>query len=458
MKPKGNIQDIYPLTPMQEGMLLHSVMEEHSTAYFEQASFRLQGEFEPDLIEKSLDALFERHDILRTAFVYQDREKPLQVVLNRRKCLFHYEDLATMGTGRERQLFLEKYRLDDVHKPFHLTKDVLMRVAVFHLGNREFEFVWSHHHILMDGWCTGIIVSEFFEMYNSMRENRRPNLAAAIPFRNYIEWLEKQDRLTSREYWRRYLAHYNKLTGAPGRTLLQGQSSGYKKAMLSYHLDQDHLRLLQRFVRNNRITMNIFSQTMWGITLAKFNGVTDVIFGSVVSGRPGEIPGIETMLGLFINTVPRRIRFDDSMTIVHVLQNVQNEHIEGEAHHYFPLGDIQALTPHKQDLFDHIVSFDSYPVEKNRENKGTQLMNIDSFAHTSFDLSVKVVPDLNFLVRLDFNALAIDRRVMSQVGEQLMSIIRQVLTAGEILVGQLEIAGRPQQRKVLIDDFNQPLE
>ena len=348
--------------------------------------------------------------------------------------------------------------MDDVHEAFDLTKDVLMRVAAFHLGGREYEFVWSHHHILMDGWCTSIIVSEFFEIYNSMRENRRPNLGTAIPFRYYIEWLEKQDRRKSLEYWRDYLSHYTGMSQAPGRTLFHGQSSGYKKEMLSYHLDEDHLRLLHQFVRDNQITMNIFSQTIWGITLGKFNGGNDVIFGSVVSGRPGEIPGIETMLGLFINTVPRRIRFDDSMTIAQLLRRVQDEHIEGEVHHYFPLADIQALTPLKQNLFDHIVSFDSYPAPETSEKRKARLMTVDSFAHTSFDLSVKVVPDLNFLVRLDFNSLAIDRRVMAQVGEQMMSTIRQVLTGGEIKIGKLEIAGRTQQREALIDDFNQPLE
>lgn len=457
MKRKGNIKDIYPLTPMQEGMLLHSVMEEHSTAYFEQASFRLKGDFESELIERSLDFLFERHDILRTAFVYQDRQKPLQVVLAKRKSVFSYRDLSSMETEK-RRAFLETFKMDDVQQPFDLTKDVLMRLTVFYLGDREYEFVWSHHHILMDGWCTGIIVSEFFEIYSSLKENRRANLGAAIPFRLYIEWLEKQDRQTSRRYWQDYLSHYDTLSAAPGRTLVHGQASGYKKEMLLYELDQPHLDLLHRFVRDHRVTMNLFVQTMWGLTLAKFNGLNDVIFGSVVSGRPGEIPGIETMLGLFINTVPRRIQFDDSMTVGQLLRKVQDEHIEGEAHHYFPLADIQALSPLKQHLFDHIVSFDTYPAQENGEKSGFQLMKIDSFAHTSFDLNVKVVPDLNFQTRLNFNTLAVDRRVASQVGEQLMSIVRQVLTGGDVRIDQLEIVGRTKQKKMLIDDFNQPLE
>lgn len=458
MKTKGNIQDIYPLTPMQEGMLLHSVMEEHSTAYFEQAAFRFQGDFEPSLIEQSLDVLFERHDILRTAFVYQGRQKPLQVVLTTRKCAFRYEDLSTMEDKHAQQVYLEKFKIDDVNQSFDLTKDVLMRVAVFYLGEREFEFVWSHHHILMDGWCTGIIFSEFFEIYNSLKENRRANLGRAIPFRYYIEWLEKQDRKRSQQYWKDYLSHYDELSEAPGRIQRYGQASGYKKRMLPHHLDPAYIKLLHQFVRDHRITMNIFVQTIWGLTLSKFSGRNDVIFGSVVSGRPGEIPGIESMLGLFINTVPRRIQFDDSMTVGELLRKVQDEHIEGEAHHYFPLADIQALSPLKQNLFDHIVSFDSYPTRNKKENQDTRIMAIESFAHTSFDLSVKVFPDVKFMVRLDFNELAIDRRVMTQVGEQMMATIHQVLTGGEIEIGNLEIIGRNQQKKVLIDDFNQPLE
>lgn len=175
---KENIKNIYTLSPMQEGMYFHSFYDSSSPAYFEQTSYRLHGDLNIPFIEKSLNDLFKRYDILRTVFVQKGDKGILQVVLKERNVDFSYEDISA---GEDKEAYLIKYREGDRKKSFDLGRDVLMRVSVFQLARCEYEFTWSFHHILMDGWCVGILISEFFDIYHSYLENRPPPIGAGCP-------------------------------------------------------------------------------------------------------------------------------------------------------------------------------------------------------------------------------------------------------------------------------------
>ena len=163
MKTKGNIKDIYPLSPMQEGMLFHSLYDDISSVYFEQVSYRLHGDLNVSLVNRSLDYLLNRYDILRTLFIYEGQKRPLQVVLEKGKIDFYYEDLRKNGDPRQ---VVEIFKEKDKQRYFNFQKELSIRVSVLRLGESEYEFIWSHHHILMDGWCRSILISEFFEIYN----------------------------------------------------------------------------------------------------------------------------------------------------------------------------------------------------------------------------------------------------------------------------------------------------
>ncbi|MCP4152889.1 MAG: hypothetical protein GY757_34470, partial [bacterium] len=183
-KYPAGIEHIYPLTPMQEGMLFHNLYETGSSVYFEQMCYRLHGELDVGIVEKSINRLFKRYDILRTAFIHKDMERPLQVVLSKRKLDVYYKDISE-ESSEEKTMFVETFKKEDRERSFDLSNDVLMRVAVLRLGRREYEFTWSHHHILLDGWCLGILITEFFDIYNSILSGHEPRLNPVKPYRNY---------------------------------------------------------------------------------------------------------------------------------------------------------------------------------------------------------------------------------------------------------------------------------
>ncbi|MCU0286176.1 MAG: amino acid adenylation domain-containing protein, partial [Acidobacteria bacterium] len=326
-KEYPGLEDIYTLTPMQEGMLFHALIDEKSYSYFEQTSYRLEGELDIPLVEKSLNELFKRHDILRTAFVYKDCERRVQVVLKDRSVDFYYEDISHIPDRDEMENFVQAFKAKDKDRSFDLSKGTLMRVSILKLGNQEYEFTWSFHHILMDGWCVGIINSEFFEIYNSYLENRPYRLPGLKAYRTYVQWLEKQDTEKSAQYWQTYLDSYEEQAGIP-RTMVKKKQAdeaapGYKNEQIVLAIDVEKTAALDKLAAANHVTLNVLTQTMWGILLGKYISKEDVVFGAVVSGRPFQLEGVESILGLFINTIPVRIRFEDIMEFPALLQKIQ---------------------------------------------------------------------------------------------------------------------------------------
>ncbi|MHA6534803.1 condensation domain-containing protein, partial [Paenibacillus sp. BAC0078] len=202
-----NVVSMYPLSPMQEGMLFQALREPQSSAYFNQLSFVIQGTLNEANLEKSLSLLMERHDIFRTVFMYEGLEEPLQIVLKKRNPSIVFDDFTGLAEDEIKHK-VDRFKQSDREQGFNLTKDVLLRIAVFKTGESRYEIVWSHHHILMDGWCMGIVLKEFFYMYTQLCGGKSIDLPAVKPYIHFIKWLEEQDREEALGYWRNYLAGY----------------------------------------------------------------------------------------------------------------------------------------------------------------------------------------------------------------------------------------------------------
>ncbi|MBK8452741.1 MAG: condensation domain-containing protein [Thiofilum sp.] len=185
---KNDLQDIYPLAPLQEGLLFHYLSDEQSNAYFEQITFRLQGEVDLCLFEASWNLLLQRHDILRTVFSHEKTNRPLQVVLRQRQIELRYHDLSYLPSVEQQQQ-LQHYQQQDRHQPFNLTKDVLMRFYALQRATDDYWMIWSHPHILLDGWSVGILYREFIQTYQAFKQGLKPSFANAVPYVRYIQWL-----------------------------------------------------------------------------------------------------------------------------------------------------------------------------------------------------------------------------------------------------------------------------
>ncbi|MGD0283905.1 MAG: amino acid adenylation domain-containing protein, partial [Dissulfurispiraceae bacterium] len=453
---KRNIKNIYGLSPLQEGMLFHQLFEADSQAYFQQMSYRISGRLDVPVFEKSWNELLRRHDSLRTVFVHKNVPEPLQVVLKERTVDFRFEDRPGLAPA-ERDAFIEDYKQTDRKRPFILSSDVLMRVSVLGFGDDSFEVVWSFPHIIMDGWCMHIVQEELFEIYRAFKTGIAPVLPEATPYSAFIKWLGKRERESSKKYWKEYLADYQHLARLPGKRP-PARDKKYDLNNVWVEIERERTGRLVELASRNRVTLNTVVQCLWGIMLAKYNNTDDTVFGMTVSGRPHEIAGIERMVGLFINTLPVRIRTGGMRTFRELLMEVHAASIQGRSHHYYPLTEIQAETLLRQDLFDHIMVFENYPA--NEELAGTvealsglAIDHFSMFEQTNYAVEISVFPGDTLMFRFGYDAEAYDSKVISAIGGHLKAVIDGVLENEEKVICDIEIVS-PHERHQILNVFN----
>jgi bacitracin synthase 3 len=457
-----DIEDIYPLSPMQEGMLFHSVADLSSQAYLEQVSYRFEGELDPLRVEETLNLLLERYDIFRTLFLSNNSkyERYLQVVLKERKIDFRYEDARDESEENIKQR-IDDYRIRDRKNTFLLHEDVLMRVAVFRISDREYQVLWTFHHILMDGWCIGIINKEFFKIYEGLIEGKPVSLPEVTPYKTYIGWLETKGKEESIQYWRNYLADYEEQATLP-KDLAEVRDYNYQNEEMILSFNKEKTLALNKWAADNQVTLNTTLQGIWGILLSRYSTKDDVVFGTVVSGRPYQVAGVETMIGLFINTIPVRMRLSDELSFVDLVKSIQMDYINSEPHHYLSLAEIQAETELKNQLLDHLFVFENYPIERSVKELGQvgqkidsamNLSNVETFAQTNYDLNIILMEGDNLSIRFRFNAIAYDREYISRLSTHLENVIDQVLEEGNVLIPEIEFISQWEKNQI-INEFN----
>ncbi|MFO7586807.1 MAG: condensation domain-containing protein, partial [Gemmatimonadota bacterium] len=307
------IEAIYPLSPMQQGMLFHTLLEPESGAYFEQMACRLRGALDVDAFERAWKQVVARHAALRTAFAWRGSEKPVQAVAREASLPFEvldWRDASPEESERRYREFLQSDRA----RGFDLSRAPLMRIALLRFGDVEHGLVWSFHHILLDGWTYPILLGEVFSLYEAACRGETARLPDPRPYRDYIAWLERQDGKAAREFWTRELAGFERSTPLPTvRFAKPGARSSFEKLEVSF--GPDLTASLEEFARSLGVTLSTLLHGAWGLVLARHAGEADVVFGSTVSGRPADLAGSEGMVGLFINTLPVRVRVDEGAEV-----------------------------------------------------------------------------------------------------------------------------------------------
>ncbi|MDL9994070.1 non-ribosomal peptide synthetase [Bacillus stercoris] len=461
MAQSAQIQDIYPLSHMQEGMLFHSLMDFSSKAYVEQTSFTITGNLCIDSFQKSLNLLVSRYDIFRTIFIKEvpDLTGPQQVVLSNRELTVYREDISRLA-DQDQQSLIDAFMTKDREKGFDLQKDPLMRLALFDRGDSQYTCVWTHHHIIMDGWCLGIILKEFFSMYDSLKNNSPVQFGSTVPYSRYIEWLGEQDQEETAAYWSEYLKEYGNTASIP-RIKSRPADRDYEAAQVRFSLAPEMVEKLTTAAQKWGVTLNTLFMSIWGVLLHRYNAADDVVFGSVISGRPSAIDGIESMVGLFINTVPVRIRSAEGMTFSSLAKTVQEDFLSSEQHGYYPLYDIQNHSPLKQGLIDHIFVFENYPVqldqalriESENEENALKLGDISMSEQTNYDFNIVIVPGESFYIKFSYNAAVYEREEMLRIQGHLKQALECIVTHPDVAVSDINIV--PPEEQQVIQLFNE---
>lgn len=367
------IEDIYLLAPMQQGILFHTILAQQADPYFVQTSYTIRGELNAAALEAAGQAVLEQHPVLRATPVWEGRAKPVQIVWRDVKLPFQLYDWRDLISDEQQRRF-DSLLLEDFERGFTLTQPPLMRHALVHLSDHVYKYVLSHHHLLLDGWSSAVVMKEMLLAYEALSHNRSVDFETRRPFRDYINWLRQQDLSAAETYWRTQLEGFRTPTSlGMKRWQLNGNCSTAPEAAWRdgfgeerHFLDHAVTLRLEEFARSQHVTLNTLAQSAWALLLSCYSGDADILFGAVVSGRPADLEGAESMVGLFINTLPVRIRVMPGMRIGEWLREVQSKAVEARWYEYSPLATVQRWSQIKvgSPLFESLLVFENYPIDK----------------------------------------------------------------------------------------------
>jgi amino acid adenylation domain-containing protein len=456
-KQSKNIEAVYPMSPLQQGILFHSLMEPESGVYFDQFSCTIQKLFQPELFRQVWQQVMDRHGILRTLFLWQRQAQPLQIVC--RQVPLPWQELDSRGLESEQQQQrLQQFLQQDQKRGFILEQAPLMRLILIQLDAQCYQFVWSFHHLLLDGWSVATVLKEVLALYEAALQGRILVLPPVRPYQDYIRWLQQQNKVTAEQHWKHYLQGFQTPTRLQLSKPILDESGESSFSDYYLHLSKQQTEQLQTMARTQRLTINTLLQGAWALLLSRYCNQQDVLFGATVSGRPTTLPNVEQMVGMFINTLPVRVQVNPNVELGEWLRQLQHQQSAKEAYVASNLVDIQACSeiPAGQTLFDTLVVFENYPVDQSlrQENKSLQISHVQAHERTNYPLTLQASLSVELFLKLTYDSHLLDEQTIVRLSSHLQNLLLAIADGPvERLIGQLSLL-TSGERQQLLYDFN----
>ncbi|QOY92809.1 non-ribosomal peptide synthase/polyketide synthase [Massilia sp. UMI-21] len=449
------VQDVYPLSPLQQGMLFHCQYMPHAPLYVTTLSWRFTGPLDASAFQRAWQHVVDRHDVLRTGFVGDYLKSPLQVVMRRAAVPFEAHDWSDMpeAASMERLLALQK---SDRERGFDVMRAPLMRLSLVKTAPQVHYMLWTHHHIILDGWSLPVLLGEVFAAYEACTRQQSLEVAAVRPYREYIGWLLDQDAAAADAYWRRQMDGFD----TPTRIGVERPASnltlvGDQHAELDHKFGIDY-GLLEAFGRKHQVTVNTLVQATWAILLSRYSGHDDVVFGVTLSVRPVELADSDSRVGCFVNTLPLRIGIDHGMPLHRWLAEVQRSQSELFEYQYTPLVDVQRLSAMAPgaSLFETIMVFENYPGEIGAVAQAKSEIQVDGIQmverpHYPLNLTFFPRDALSLTVTYDrghFAAAAVERIV-----RHFETLLAAIVADPDRSIGTLPMLDQAERAQLLVE-------
>jgi amino acid adenylation domain-containing protein/non-ribosomal peptide synthase protein (TIGR01720 family) len=411
--------EMLPASPLQEGFFFHAQLE--SDVYQVQQVIELTGNVNPSAMRRAAQRLVDRHAPLRAGFQQLEDGRVVQIIADQLTVPFRgvTDQDANIVAAQERSA------------PFDLASPPMLRCVLVRETDGRSSLVLTLHHIVADGWSVPIMIRELLELYGE-----EPRLAAVTPYRDYSDWLASRNREAAREAWRTELANIDEPT-----RLTTGSTRHPRPERIEIQLSKEDTVRLLATARASDLTLSTVVHGAWGLLLGRITGRDDVIFGTTVSGRGADVPGIESMVGLFANTLPTRMRWRPIDPITTALANLQGSQSALLDHQYLGLAELQRMAG-LGDLFDTLVVVENYPVDRElRDPTGTlTVTGVEFFGEGHYPLAVIVLPGDNLSLQLSYDANRLDAGRVRTIADWLTRVLRSIATQPDQPVGRIDIA------------------
>ncbi|PZT70835.1 hypothetical protein DN402_05835 [Streptomyces sp. SW4] len=450
---QSGLADVLPLTPLQEGLLFqvaYGAQADGPDVYTVQMVFELRGPLDEEGLKAAAGALLRRHPNLRAGFWQQNVDRPVQFVPREVPLPWRRLDLTGLDDDEQRRRVAD-FVAEDRAERFDPGAPPLFRFALLALGPDRHTLVLTTHHLLFDGWSMPLLVRELFTLYEHHGDDSA--LPPVTPYRAYLAWLAGRDGDAARTAWRTALAGLEEPSlvagagrgrGADGTAALPGQ--------IWHEVDEAVTGRLTALARSLGLTPNTLVQGVWALLLGRELGRDDVVFGATVSHRPPEIPGIESTIGMFINTLPVRVRISPWETLGTLLARVQREQAALIEHRHLSLTEIQAAAG-TGELFDTVVVFENYPLDPEvlrAEARGLRLASFEVGDSTHYPLSLLAIPGERLRFRLDHRGDVLDAAGAERLLRRLDALLADIAEHGaDLPVGRAALLPADEHARAL---------
>lgn len=440
-EPLGNpplIADIYPLSSLQHGLLFHTQYAPDAGVNFYQISCSLSHDLDLVAFERAWEHLIQRHAVLRTAFVFSRSLPPVQVVYRRIPLPLQQLDWRELTPADQRERLANLIEADR-RTDFDFARAPLMRLTLIRLAADRYRFIWSFHHILLDGWSGPLLVKEAFACYDAYRRQQQPRLPRARPYRDYIAWLQSRDLSQAEQYWRATLAGFTTPTPLPGAPASAGDELYEERERLIDRNTSDALRLLGQ---RRQLTLNTITQGAWALLLSRYSGEREVLFGTPVSGRPAELSGVEEMIGLFINTLPVRVQVRNEEKVSAWLRELQREQAEMREYEYSPLVEVQRWSEVEagRPLFECLFVFENYPLsDPEEQEESLQMSNVEVNEGQHYPLCMIVGPGAELSLRIIYDKVRFAAATIEQILEHFATLLKHIVANPEQRLAEISL-------------------
>jgi amino acid adenylation domain-containing protein len=428
----ANLEDMYPLSPLQEGILFEALYAPAATGmYIRQQCSPLYGEVNIPALEQSWQTVIDRHPILRTSFSWNEVDKVLQLV--HRRVALPLERLDWRGLSvEEQEQRLEGFFREDRARGFDFSVPSLMRLTLIQTGPDSFQFIWTYHHLLFDGWSRSLVHKEVLTLYDSLSRGENLQLEPPHPYRDYVRWLEQQDLSKAEHFWRETLKGFHVATSL-GDERASGDSGGGEEGFGHHHLylSEEATAALQNATRKQRLTLNTLIQGAWALLLSRYSGEEDIVFGITISGRPASLPHVEAIVGPFINTLPLRVQVGPGDSLEGWLKRLQSQVIELHQYDYSPLMLVQKWSgiPRGQQLFESIFVLANYPIHTPApgETGNLDFGRMKVLAAQPYPLAVAAMPGQALSLSVGYDRKRFGSLVIARMLEDWKSLLEAIV-------------------------------
>jgi amino acid adenylation domain-containing protein/non-ribosomal peptide synthase protein (TIGR01720 family) len=433
-KRKEQLTGMYGLSGLQQGMLFHGLYDDKGGAYTEQFSCDLVN---PNLecLIKSWQQVMSNHSILRSGFYYDVFTVPVQCVY--KEVTLPVEEVDYRNLNKEEQsAAIEAYESADRLKGFDFKKAPLMRIGLLRLSEDRYRMLWTSHHILFDGWSLPILMETFLSTYDSLVNETLVKEQAEDKFEDYIRYIARGNKEAEETYWRNYLSGLEDSTLLPfvGTTGERNKGAG-SYGSLFLNLDAAFTAQLKQYAQKHRLTVNTVMQGVWSLLLHRYTGNNDIVYGTIVSGRPDDLADVERRVGMYINTLPLHSTMQEDELVTSWLEQLQQQQVSSRHYQYTPLHQVQSWSGVAGDLFDSILVFENYPVSEliGSRQWALGIENVQMHEQTNYPLSISVISTDKIKIGFSYNTSLLESGYVEEISGHFKQVLQQLVTTASTL-------------------------